>query len=99
MAVGTGKPMVTKFCITAADAKSMSGDEATLRKYLEESTDKNTGGRCAVKSVKLDGNRTVVNMVCGRTEIVTTTTYYGDRYEATTSNGAVVSGKRLGDCP
>lgn len=92
------KPAITRYCITAADAKAMSGDEAVLRQFLEQSTRMNTSGRCAVKSVKLDGDTSVVKMVCGRTEIATTTKFYGDRYEATSSTGSTVTGKRLGVC-
>jgi len=95
----TPQPMVTKYCITAAEARAMNGDLATLRKYLEESTAANTKGRCAVKDVELDGNRTVVTMKCGKTEVVGTTTYHGDRYESTSSNGSTVTGRRLGACP
>lgn len=99
MTLGTGKPMLTKYCITAADAASMNGDLATLRKYLEESTAASTKGVCTVKNVTLNGNRTVVTLVCNKNEVTNTTTYHGDRYESTSSNGATVDGKRLGSCP
>jgi len=96
---GVAKPAVTKHCITAAEAALMNGDLATLRKYLEESTAKNTRGRCSVKSVAIDGNRTIATIACGKTEVVGTTTYHGDRYESTSSNGTKLVGKRLGACP
>lgn len=95
---GTGKPLVTKYCVTAREATAMNGNLAVLRKYLEESTAEKTNGRCAVKKVALNGNRTVVTMVCGKTEVVGTTTYFGDRYESTSSSGTTVVGKRLGKC-
>jgi hypothetical protein len=95
----TPQPMVTKYCITPAEAKLMNGDLATLRKYLVESTAEKTKGRCSVKNVALNGNRTVVTMVCGKSEVVGTTTYHGDHYESTSSNGTTVTGKRLGGCP
>ena len=98
MTLGTGKPMLTEYCITAADAKLMNGDLATLRKYLEESTAASTKGYCTVKNVALNANRTIVTLACGKTEVTNTTTYHGDRYESTSSNGAVVSGKRIGAC-
>jgi hypothetical protein len=94
-----GKPMVTKYCITAQEAKLMNGDLATLKKYLEESTATKTRGRCTVKSVSLTGNRTVVAIACGKTEVVGTTTYFGDHYESKSSDGTTVTGKRLGPCP
>ena len=99
MTIGSGKPMVTKYCITAAEARSMNGDEATLRKYLVESTAANTGGRCLVRSVTLKDDVTTVAIVCGKTEVVTSTSYHGDKYESSSSNGAKVAGKRLGACP
>ena len=77
----------------------MSGDEATLRKHLAASTAENTKGRCTLKSVTLKNDQTTVAIVCGATELITTTTYAGNRYKASTSNGAKVEGKRLGDCP
>ncbi len=99
LTVGSAKPVLTKYCISAADAALMNGDLPTLRKYLEQSTATNTKGRCSVRKVELSGNRTVVTLVCGKTESVGTTTYYGDRYESSNSNGTTVVGKRLGVCP
>jgi hypothetical protein len=98
MTMGSTKPMVSKHCITAAEAKLMNGDVATLRKYVEESTAKNTAGRCTVKDVALNGNRTTVTIACGKTVVSSTTTYHGDRYESTSSNGSSLAGKRLGAC-
>lgn len=98
MTAGAGKPTVTKYCIKAAEAKAMNGDLATLRKYLEDSTAENTGARCVVKHVELKGNRTVVTVACGEIQLVSTTTYHGDRYEASSSNGMKVTGRRIGAC-
>src|SRR5688500_9181504 len=92
LTMGTGKPMVSKYCIGAAEANAMNGDEAGLRKYLEESTAANTKGRCFVKSVRLEGDTTTVALACGKTEVSSTTTYFGDRYESKSSNGATVAG-------
>lgn len=99
LTAGSAPPMVTKYCISAAEAALMNGDLATLRKYLEDSTAEKTKGRCSVKSVELNDNRTVVTMACGKAESVGTTTYFGDRYESVNSNGSTVVGKRLGACP
>jgi HAMP domain-containing protein len=93
-----GKPMRTEYCISAAEAKLMNGDVATLRKYLEQSTAEKTNGKCAVTKVAIEGNRTIVGIVCGKTEVVGTTSYFGNRYESATSDGSKVTGKRLGDC-
>lgn len=99
LSVGTGKPMVSRHCITASEAALMNADTATLRKYLEKSTATNTKGRCSVKNVEASGNRTTVTLVCGKREVVGTTTYHGDHYESTSSNGTTMSGKRVGACP
>jgi hypothetical protein len=95
----SGAPIVTKHCITDAEARLINGDAAALRKYVEDSTAKNTRGRCAVKKVDVNGNRTVVTIACGKLEVVGTTTYFGDRYESSSSNGTKLTGKRVGACP
>jgi hypothetical protein len=99
LTLGSAKPMLTRYCITAGEAESMNGDLATLRKYLEESTETNTKGMCKVKNVALNANRTIVTIVCGKTEVVGTTIYHGDRYESSSSDGTTVTGKRVGACP
>jgi hypothetical protein len=98
MTMGAAKPTLTKHCITAAEAKAMNGDVAVLRKYLEQSTAANTRGRCTVKSVELKANVTTVTIACGKTEVTSTTTYHGDHYESSSSNGTTLVGKRLGAC-
>jgi len=98
MTMGSVKPPPTRYCITAAEARAMNGDEETVRKYVVESTAEKTQGRCAVKSVKVMKNQTIVAITCGDTEVVNTTDYFGDRYASTSSNGTTVSGKRLGAC-
>jgi hypothetical protein len=99
LSVGAGKPMVSTHCITASEAALMNADTATLRKYLEKSTAANTKGRCSVKNVETSGNQTIVTLVCGKREVVGTTTYHGDHYESTSSNGTHMTGKRVGACP
>lgn len=98
LTMGSATPMRTEYCVTAAEAGKMNGDAATLRKYLQESTAEKTNGRCALRDVKIKGKQTIVTIACGRTEVVGTTTYHGDRYEATNSDGSRVAGKRVGDC-
>jgi hypothetical protein len=93
------KQPTTTSCITAEQARLMNGDLATLRKYLIESTATNTAGRCSVKNVVIQDNRTIVTIVCGKTEVVGTTTYHGTSYESTSSNGITRVGKRIADCP
>jgi hypothetical protein len=99
MTINGGQPMITKHCITPAEAALMNGDVAALRKYVTDSTAKNTKGRCTVKSVELKDNRTTVTIACGKTEVSSTTTYQGDHYQSSSSNGTKLTGKRLGACP
>jgi NADPH-dependent 2,4-dienoyl-CoA reductase/sulfur reductase-like enzyme len=99
MTIGTAKPVVTKACITAREAQLMNGDVATLRKYLEESTATKTRGRCAVKNVTVTGNQTIATIACGKIEVTGTTTYHGDHYESSSSNGSKLVGRRIGACP
>ncbi|HWS72936.1 MAG TPA: DUF3617 family protein [Thermoanaerobaculia bacterium] len=99
MTTGAGKPVVTSHCITPAEAALMNGDVAGLRKYVEQSTAKNTRGRCSVRDVTVSDNRTTVTIACGTRVVVGTTTYHGDHYESTSSNGTKLVGKRLGACP
>jgi len=98
MTMGSGKPAVTTHCITADEAKLMNGDVATLRRYVEQSTAKHTAGRCVVKNVEIQENRTMVTIACGKTSVTSTTTYHGDHYESSSSNGTRLLGKRLGAC-
>lgn len=97
--VKSGSPVTAKTCITAEEASVMNGDTKTLRKYLEESTAKNTGGRCAIKDLEVSGNKITVTMACGKSETVSATTYHGDTWESSTTAGAKVKGRRLGACP
>lgn len=99
MQVGSGAPLKSKSCISSAEADAMNGDAATLRNYVEASTATNTAGRCAVTDAVVQGQRTVITMRCGKTEVVGTTDYQGDRYESSSSNGTTLSGTRVGDCP
>jgi hypothetical protein len=99
MTLQSGKPLVSRYCISAADAEAMNGDLPALRKYLEESTKATTQGRCKVKNVELKGNRTIVTIACGKKESVGTTTYHGNRFEASSSDGPTITGKRVGACP
>jgi hypothetical protein len=99
LTIGSSKPMRTEYCITPQEAALMNGDLATLRKYLEQSTREKTAGRCAIRDVAIKGNQTIVTIACGKSVVVGTTTYHGDRYESSSSDGSSVMGKRVGDCP
>ncbi len=98
MTMGKGKPMVSTHCINVAEAKLMNGDAATVRKYVEESTAKNTGGRCSVKTFALSANRSTVTIACGKTRVTSTTNYYGDHSDSFDSNGTKIEAKRIGSC-
>jgi hypothetical protein len=95
---GASAPIVSTYCISADEARLMNSDVATLRKYVTDSTAAKLKGRCTVKSVVAKDNQTIVTIACGKTEVTSTTTYYGDHYDSTSSNGTKLSGKRIGDC-
>lgn len=96
--IGKGAASAATYCISSAEAASMNGDAASLRRYVEKSTAEKTNGRCAMSKLELSGNRVVVTVACGKTVMVSTTKYFGDRYESTTSDGTTITGKRLGAC-
>lgn len=97
--IGSAPASAATYCISAAEAASMNGDAASLRNYIVKSTTEKTNGRCAMTKLELSGNRVVVTVTCGTTVMVSSTKYFGDRYESTTSDGTTVTGKRLGACP
>jgi hypothetical protein len=99
MTLSSGKPLVSRYCITADEATAMSGDLATVRAYLVKATAEKTNGRCSVTNVELKGDQTAVTMLCGKKKSVGTTTYYGDRFSAKSSDGVAIAGKKVGACP
>jgi len=89
-------------CITADKANEVNGDTQTARSYAE----KNSNGRCTIKSFEAAGDKVSYSLTCGARQIDSVTTFHGDSSEGslvTTSEGksitTQVKAKRLGACP
>ena len=95
---GNSSP-ATISCLTASEAAFLNGDAAALRKHVEESMAKNTRGRCKVTDLQVKGNAIAVTTACGSNHSVVTTTYHGETYEAVSTAGTTIRGRRLGACP
>ena len=91
-----GRDRVMKSCVTAAEANAANGDEKTFRASVVKSAE---GAGCTVKDVKVSGNQVISDSTCGGHQNTSTTTYHGDWYEQTSSNGTKVRAKRVGACP
>jgi hypothetical protein len=87
---------VLKSCVTAAEANAANGDERTFRASVIKAAE---DAGCTVKDVKVAGNQVVSDGTCGGHQNTSTTTYHGDWYEQTSSNGTKVRAKRVGACP
>jgi len=87
---------VLKSCVTAAEANVANGDEKTFRASVVKTAE---DAGCTVKDVKVSGNQVTSDATCGGMQATSTTTYHGDWYEQTSSNGTKVRAKRVGACP
>ena len=87
---------VLKSCVTAAEANAANGDEKTFRASVVKTAE---DAGCTVKDVKVSGNQVTSDATCGGMQATSTTTYHGDWYEQTSSNGTKVRAKRVGACP
>jgi len=90
-----------KKCLKASDAAQVNGDAAAARTAMEQ----DTAGRCTVESFAIVEDTVDYVLVCGAQRIKSTTTYRGDRSEATltVSNDTAVTtssvkGHRTGVC-
>jgi hypothetical protein len=86
---------VLKSCVTAAEANVANGDEKTFRASVVKTAE---DAGCTVKDVKVSGNQVISDATCGGQQNTSTTTYHGDWYEQTSSNGPKVRAKRVGAC-
>jgi len=89
-------------CVTADKANEVNGDTQSARSHAE----KNSNGRCEIKSFGVDGNKVSYSLSCGGRQIDSVTTYHGDTSEGsmtTTGEGQSVTtqikARRLGACP
>jgi hypothetical protein len=87
---------VMKSCVTAAEANAANGDEKTFRASVVKAAEE---AGCTVKDVKVSGNQVISDGTCSGHQNTSTTTYHGDWYEQTSSNGTKVRAKRVGACP
>ena len=87
---------VLKSCVTAAEANVANGDEKTFQQSVVKTAE---DAGCTVKDVKVSGNQVISDATCGGHQNTSTTTYHGDWYEQTSSNGTKVRAKRVGACP
>ena len=91
-----GRDRVLTSCVTAAEASAANGDEKTFRASVVKAAEE---AGCTVKDVKVSGNQVTSDATCGGMQATSTTTYHGDWYEQTSSNGTKVRAKRVGACP
>ena len=87
---------VLKSCVTAAEANLANGDEKTFQQSVVKTAE---DAGCTVRDVKVSGNQVISDATCGGHQNTSTTTYHGDWYEQTSSNGTTVRAKRVGACP
>jgi hypothetical protein len=84
--VQDGTPNTSTYCITPQAAKGMSGDAATVQRYVEQAVSKENGGVCTVKTFKLQGNTISLTKACGSGQsaftITLVRTYHGDTAES-----------------
>jgi hypothetical protein len=93
---GPGRTMPTSTCMAQSDADAMNGDVKSVRAYLEKVVSATT---CKVTDVKVNGGQVIYTSVCaGGKESVITTTYHGDSFETTDTNGAKSEAKWVGAC-
>jgi hypothetical protein len=81
-----GTPSTSTYCITPQAAKGMSGDAATVQRYVEQAVSRENGGVCAVKLFALQGNTISLTKTCGSGQsaftITLVRTYHGDTAES-----------------
>jgi hypothetical protein len=84
--VQDGTPSTSTYCITPQAAKGMSGDPATVQRYVEQAVSRENGGVCTVKNFKLQGNTISLIKACGSGPSAFTMTlvrtYHGDTAES-----------------
>jgi len=90
-----GRTMTRSICLTQSDADLINGDAKSIRTYADKV---GAPAGCKVTDVKINGNQVTVTSACANGENVGTTTYHGDAYETTNTNGAKAQSKRVGAC-
>jgi hypothetical protein len=92
-----------KHCATPDETASVNGDAKSARANAA----KRAAGHCTITDFNINGNTVTYAMVCDKTSVRSTTTYFGTTFESalkTKTEGAAevstrVTAKRLGVCP
>ena len=84
--VQDGTPNISSYCITPQAARGMSGDAATVQRYVEQAVSNENRGACTVKNFKLEGNTISLLQACGSGQsaftITMVRTYHGNTAES-----------------
>lgn len=103
--IADGKTQTDSVCQTPEMAKIANGDAKSGREEKQKTLDRFGKGRCTVKAYDIIGNTVSATIVCGKSEVTTSTTYHGDTSESevtTTDSGKTTSvrvkAKRVGAC-
>ena len=97
-----GETKTVKYCMSAAKAASFNGDARAGRDY----TEKESGGRCAIKTFDFKGEKISYLLVCGDRTIESVQTLRGDTTEGSTTTTVAgqapsittIKSRRLGNC-
>ena len=77
---------ISSYCITPQAARGMSGDAATVQRYVEQAVSNENRGACTVKNFKLEGNTISLLQACGSGQsaftITMVRTYHGNTAES-----------------
>ena len=92
---GGGRSRTVSNCMSQGDADAMNGDAKAVRAYLEKIIPPSI---CKLSDIQLSGGKIVYTSVCNGATNVITTTYHGDSFESTDSQGSTSQAKRTGPC-
>jgi len=88
---GGGRSSTASNCLSQGDADAMNGDAKAVRAYLETIV---PPAICKLSDIQLSGAKIVYTSVCNGATNVITTTYHGDSFESTDSQGSTSRAKR-----
>ena len=92
----TGKTFTTSNCMAQSDVEAMNGDAKSVRAYLETNIPPTI---CKLTDIKVSSGQVIYTSVCGGGAAnVVTTTYHGNSFESTSTNGAKSEAKLVGAC-
>jgi hypothetical protein len=91
----TGKTFTTSNCMAQRDVDAMNGDAQSVRGYLETTIPPEI---CKLTDIKVSSGQVIYTAVCRGAANVVTTTYHGNSFESTSTNGAKSEAKLVGAC-